>query len=50
MKKTSTSNLLQKVQEENLCKKQGLSLKEKRRHNINCISGNNSSTFNTSSV
>ncbi len=30
MKKTSTSNLLQKMQEESLCKKQGLNLKEQK--------------------
>ena len=37
MKKTSTSNLLQKMQEQNLSQRKGLNSKEKR-YNLNRIS------------
>ena len=47
MKKTSKSNLLQKMQEQNLTQRKGLNSKEKR-YNLNRISRHHSSFANTS--
>ena len=47
MKKTSKSNLLQKMQEKNLCQRQGLDSKEKR-NNLNRISCHYRGLANTS--